>query len=132
MKLKDKYNDPSKMVDYKLDTHDGQFSKSSMSATVAGEIAQRADKLSIREEKGYELCVNGEMLFPIDIFEVEDGEIEEMKKPRKSGRPTHAELVDTAGKTMTNPQLYRAIEDAKQEKAERAEKRAQEKQQSEG
>lgn len=119
MKLKDKYNDPSKMVDYKLDTRDGQFSLSTMPATVAEEIAQRAEKLSIREEKGFELCVNDEMLLPIDIFDFEDGEIEGIKKPKKSGRPTHAELVDKADKTMTNPQLYRAIENAEQEKAEK-------------
>jgi len=119
MKLKDKYNKPTAMVDYKLDTHDGQFSKSSMPATVAEEIAKRAEKLSIREEKDFELCVNGETCLPIDIFDFEDGEIEGIEKPRKNGRPTHAELVDKADKTMTNPQLYKAIESAEQEKAEK-------------
>lgn len=119
MKLKKKYNNPDAMVTYKLDTQDGEFCQSSMPATVAEEIAQRADSIEVRDEKGFELRVNGNTLLPKDIFDFEEGEIEGFKPPRKSGRPTKAELLEEAGKEMTNPQLYNAIQDAKQEKAEK-------------
>lgn len=118
MKLKDKYNDPNNMVDYILDTHDGQRVKSEMPATVAEEIVQRANKLESRDEKGFEISVNGEMFFPRDIFDFEEGEIEGLK-PKKSGRPTKDALLKEAGKEMTNPQIAKAIEDAKQENAEK-------------
>ena len=119
MKLKSKYNDPAKLIDYKLDTKDGQFCQSQMPATVAEEIAQRATSIEVCEEKGFELVVNGDMMLPIDIFDIEEGEIEGRKPARKSGRPTKAELLEEAGKEMTNPQIHQAIENAKQEKAEK-------------
>ena len=118
MKLKDKYNDPNNMVEYILDTHDGERVKSEMPATVAEEIAQRANTLALRDEKGFEIDVNGEMFFPKDIFDFQDGEIEGLK-PKKSSRPKKAELLEEAGKEMTNPQLHQAIENAKQENAEK-------------
>ena len=119
MKLKDKHNDPDNMVEYILDTHDGERVKSSMPATVAEEIVQRAENLAARDEKGFEIAVNGEMFFPKDIFDFEEGEVEGLK-PKKGGRPTKAELLREAGKEMTNPQIHAAIEDAKQQKAEKA------------
>ena len=118
MKLKDKYNDPSNMVEYILDTHDGERVKSEMPATVAEEIVQRAAKLSVRDEKGFEIAVNDEMFFPKDIFDFEEGEVDGLK-PAKKGRPTKADLLKEAGKEMTNPQLQQAIDNAKQEKAEK-------------
>ena len=119
MKLKSKFNDPNNTVEYKLDTHDGQFSKSEMPATVAEEIVQRANMLDLSDEKGFEIVVNGEMFFPKDIFDFEEGEIEGLK-PKKGGRPTKDELLKEADKEMTNPQLHQAIENAKREKREKA------------
>ena len=92
MKLKKKYDNAASTVDYKLDTKDGQFSQSSMPAKIAEEIAQRADAVELGEEKGFEIVVNGEMLFPQDIFDFDDGEIEGLK-PKRSGRPTKDELL---------------------------------------
>lgn len=114
MKLKSKFNDPNNTVEYKLDTHDGQFSESKMPATVAEEIVQRANMLDLSDEKGFEIVVNGEMFFPKDIFDFEEGEIEGLK-PKKGGRPTKDELPKEAGKEMTNPQLHQAIENASEE-----------------
>lgn len=119
MKLKSKFNDPNNTVEYKLDTHDGQFSESKMPATVAEEIVQRANMLDLSDEKGFEIVVNGEMFFPKDIFDFEEGEIEGLK-PKKGGRPTKDELPKEAGKEMTNPQLHQTIENAKREKREKA------------
>lgn len=119
MKLKDKHNDPNNMVDYILVTEDGDRVKSEMPATVAEEIVKRASKLTAREEKGFEIAVNGEMFFPRDIFDFDEGDIEGLKPARKSGRPTKAELLEEAGKEMTNPQIHQAIESAKQQKAEK-------------
>lgn len=119
MKLKDKYNDPNNMVEYILDTHDGDRVKSEMPATVAAEIVQRASKVSARDEKGFEIAVYDEMFFPKDIFDFEEGEIEGLKPAKKSGRPTKADLLEEAGKEMTNPQIHQAIENAKQQKAEK-------------
>ena len=107
------------MIDYKLDTEDGEFCRSTMPATVAEEIAKRSKKVALVDDKGFELSVDGGMRFPKDIFEFEDGEIGEPEPPRKSGRPTKAELLEEAGKEMTNPQLHHAIEDAKQENAQK-------------
>lgn len=118
MKLKSKYNDPNNIIDYKLDTHDGQFAKSEMPATVAEEIAQRANSLGLRDEKGFEIVVNDEMFFPKDIFDFEEGEIEGLA-PKKSRRPTKDELLKEADKEMTNPQLYEAIKSVKRQKAEK-------------
>lgn len=119
MKLKDKHNDPNNMVDYILVTEDGDRVKSEMPATVAEEIVKRASKLSSRDEKGFEIAVNGEMFFSKDIFDFDEGEIEGLKPARKGGRPTKAELLEEAGKEMTNPQIHQAIESVKQQKAEK-------------
>lgn len=78
MKLKSKFNDPNNMVDYMLDTHDGQLSCSKMPATVAEEIAQRANSLELGDSKGFELIVNGDTYLPKGIFDFEDGELDEI------------------------------------------------------
>lgn len=119
MKLKNKYGNPSATIDYKLDTGDGEFALSTMPATVAEEIAKRSKKVALVDDRGFELSVDGGMRFPKDIFEFEDGELGESEPPRRGGRPTKAELLEEAGKEMTNPQLHHAIEEAKQEKAQK-------------
>ena len=63
------------MIDYKLDTGDGQFCKSSMPATVACEIVKRSGKVSASGEEGFELAA-GDMRFPAAFFEFEDGEVD--------------------------------------------------------
>ena len=78
MKLKGKFNDPNNMVDYMLDTHDGQLSRSKMPATVAEEIAQRANSVELGNEKGFELIVNGDTYLPKGIFDFEDRELDEI------------------------------------------------------
>ncbi|WP_165170629.1 hypothetical protein [Adlercreutzia sp. ZJ242] len=90
MKLKDEYNDRGALVDYMLDTHDGQRVLSKMPATVAEEIAKRADDVALGDEKGFELIVNGETYLPKDIFEFEDGELEKTapKRTRRAARGT--------------------------------------------
>lgn len=78
MKLKSKFNDPNDMVDYMLDTHDGQLSLSQMPATVAEEIAQRANSVELGNEKGFELIVNGDTYLSKSIFDFEDGELDKI------------------------------------------------------
>ena len=101
MKLKPKYNDPNNMIDYKLDTHDGQFSQSKMPATIAEEIAQRASSVTLGEEKGFELVVNGDTLLPKDIFDFEEGEVEGLK-PTKKRRTAKIEPSKEAGEGISN------------------------------
>ena len=90
MKLKAKYNRNDAMIEYKLDARDGDFCLSSMPATVAEEIVKRADALAMRDEKGFELLVNGEMMFPISIFDFEDGEKEAIAAPAEPAEPAKA------------------------------------------
>ena len=96
MKLHKDYQAPDSEIIYRLDTGDGQFCEGRMRASV----------------------------FPKKAFVFGDGEeIERGKRnPKKGGRPTHAELVKEADETMTNPQLHQAIQNAKQEKADKAAK----------
>lgn len=120
MKLHKDYQAPDSEITYRLDTKDGQFSEGRMRASVAEEIVHSAETREIGDIEGFELVVNGKMLFPRNAFAFDEGEeIERGKRsPKKGGRPTKKELLEEAGKTMTNPQLHQAIEDAKQRKAD--------------
>ena len=124
MKLHKDYQAPDSEITYLLDTKDGQFCEGRMRASVAEEIVHSAETREIGGTEGFELVVNGKMMFPKKAFVFDDGEeIERGKRnPKKSGRPTHAELVKEADETMTNPQLHQAIENAKQEKADKTAK----------
>ena len=123
MKLKNEFNNPTKTVDYILDTKDGMRTKSSVPAQIVEEIVKRADTVEIYKHDGKEeIVVNDESFFPAEIFDFEDGEAISEYKPatkKKSGRPTKAELVEEARETMTNPQLHKAIEEAKHENEEK-------------
>lgn len=90
MKLKPDYNTPEATIGYKLDTKDGSFAESAMPATVAEEIAQRAESVKVGGEKGFEIVVNGEMMFPAKAFDFDDGELEALSKPRKAARADDA------------------------------------------
>lgn len=84
MKLNEKHNGKDATIDYKLITEDGQMVLSTMPASVAEEIAKRAGELSADGEEGFELRVNGEMLFPIDAFVFEDGELGAATAPEEA------------------------------------------------
>ncbi len=88
MKLKDKYAAEGAEVDYLLDTGDGQMVKSAMPGSVAAEIARCADSTADSGVEGWEVKVNGRMLFPASAFEDE--------APRKAPQAEKAEPVRVA------------------------------------
>lgn len=124
MKLHKRYQAPNAEIPYLLDTKDGQFAEGRMRASVAEEIVHSAETRELGSREGFELVVNDRMLFPKDAFVLDaDEQLERGKRsPKKGGRPTKAQLLKEAGEEMTNPQLHQAIENAKQEKASKAEK----------
>ena len=124
MKLHKDYQTPDSEIIYRLDTGDGQFCEGRMRASVAEEIVHSAESRKVGSCEGFELVVNGKMMFPKKAFVFgDDEEIERGKRsPKKGGRPTHAELVKEADETMTNSQIHQAIQNAKQEKADKAAK----------
>lgn len=124
MKLHKRYQAPDAEIPYLLDTKDGQFAEGRMRASVAEEIVHSAETRELGSREGFELVVNDRMLFPKDAFVLDaDEQLERGKRsPKKGGRPTKAQMLKEAGEEMTNPQLHRAIESAKQEKASKGEK----------
>ena len=124
MKLHEDYQAPEAEITYLLDTRDGQFCEGKMRATVAEEIVRSAEARALCDREGFELAVNDRMLFPKDAFVFEEGEEVERgkRKSKKGGRPTKAELLKEAGKTMTNPEIHEAIEESKAKRAAKAEK----------
>ena len=77
MQLK-KNQDKDELIDYFLDTHDGQKTRSSMPASVAEEIVKRAETLRLCDTKSFELVVDEKLMFPIDIFYVDENEMAEL------------------------------------------------------
>lgn len=126
MKLHEKHQAPDAEIPYLLDTKDGQFCEGRMRASVAEEIVRSAEARELGGREGFELVVNGRMLFPKQAFVFDDGEQVERGKrsPKRGGRPTEKEPLEEAGETTSNPQLHQAVENAKQEKASEAEKTA--------
>ena len=123
MKLAKDYAEKGLMVDYELDVKHDMFVPTQMPAETAEEIVKRAKKIERAEKDGVPmLVVDEDQWFPAEVFEVEETDkigTYKPSTPKKSGRPTKAELVEEARETMTNPQLYRAINEAKQENEEK-------------
>ena len=124
MKLHKRYQAPDGEIPYLLDTKDGQFAEARMRASVAEEIVHSAETRELGSREGFELVVNDRMLFPEDAFVLDADEQLERgnRSPKKGGCPAKAQLLKGAGEEMTNPRLHKAIENAEQEKASKAEK----------
>ena len=131
MKLSKKYRSEGAFMPYLLDVKDGRYCETQMPASCAEEIVRCADKLETCDMAGYELLVNGEMLFPKDGFDFDDsegpeGEVriimegdEAPKAKGKNGRMNKRELMDKAkslgievNEKMTNKWLQQLIDDA--------------------
>lgn len=66
MRLKDEHKDGE--VPYLLDCGDGNFAESSMPAPVADEIVRRSKTAGESGREGYDLAVDGGMMFPAEMF----------------------------------------------------------------
>lgn len=75
-------------LSYLLDTGDGQYAEGRMCAEVAEEIVSRAETRELGGAKGFELVVNGRMLFPLSAFELEEGEDVERSRRGRRRRAT--------------------------------------------
>ena len=69
---------PRGEIDYRIDAGDGQLLQGRMRASVALEIARRAETLRESGVEGFEIVADGRYLFPAEEFEIEDWEF-----PRK-------------------------------------------------
>lgn len=87
MKLKNKHAVKGAEVAYLLDTGDGQMVKSAMPGSVAAEIVRCADSTADSGVEGWEVKVNGRMLFPASLFEDEVPEkVPQANKPARAAR----------------------------------------------
>ena len=135
MKLAKKYDHEGAIVTYRLDCKDGYTSESTMPASVALEIIRTAETLENCDYEGFPLLAGGELLFPADVVEFDEGEGptgdvhivvkgEKTAKPERPWRPRKAELLAKArsmglavNERMTNAWLKTLIAEAEKEGA---------------
>ena len=65
-------------IEYLLDVGNEKFSKTSVPASVALEVVSRAKTRKLGGTQGFELVVDGDMLFPLDAFDWDESEKAEL------------------------------------------------------
>lgn len=108
MYLKPSYQATDSTLVCRLKTGNGDLVETAMPASVALEMVNRATKIEEGTEKGFEIVVNGNWYFPKVPF------TETAPKGSHAGRPTKGELLEQMGEEMTNPELYDALQEAKE------------------
>ena len=102
MKLSGKYE---REMPYMLDTGDGQFYRGLMEVNIAREIVRTREMWAASDIEGFELLVNNRMLFPLDGFEFDEGEL-----PENVRRVSRRKLADVAPENATKRELMAIAE----------------------